>query len=121
MSWLDDPGVTETDRPLAALAHDLALDETPWTIAHVRLGEVVDKAGLLAALRAGLAAPDHMGSNWDAVADVLGDRSAPLVVCLDGEVAGSARRDLDVLIDIVDEQTRITRPLTRAIRVRRPD
>lgn len=120
MSWLHRPGITETDRTLAALAHEIATDETPWRVAHLRIGGAMDKATILDAVRAGLDAPAHMGSNWDAVADVLGDRSDPLVVILDGDVDDAAARDGNVLSGIVDDQTRMDPPATRAIRVRRP-
>ncbi|NEC87138.1 barstar family protein [Streptomyces sp. SID12501] len=60
----------------AALPADRALEaarEAGWEAVDLDLADVSDKAGLMTACATAMRFPDHFGSNWDALADCLGD------------------------------------------------
>ncbi|WP_330292396.1 barstar family protein [Streptomyces sp. NBC_00576] len=60
----------------AALPAELALEaarEAGWEAADLDLTGVSDKAALMTACATAMRFPDYFGSNWDALADCLGD------------------------------------------------
>jgi hypothetical protein len=60
----------------AALPSERALEaarEAGWESADLDLADVSDRAGLMTACATAMRFPDHFGSNWDALADCLGD------------------------------------------------
>lgn len=79
--------------------------DTVW----IDLGAVADKAGLMAAMQAGLGLDAWFGANWDALADALygpEDRDAPsrvLLFKLPADDAGLPAPDRAMLLEIIDE------------------
>lgn len=70
-----DPTVARFRSPILTAEVAERLQRNGWSVRVVDMAEVPDKAGILAAFGHGLACPDWVGSDWDALADVLGDGS----------------------------------------------
>ncbi|TAN07353.1 MAG: barnase inhibitor [Rhodanobacteraceae bacterium] len=89
---------------------DAAAHEEGHLVRRISLAGCRDKNDLLQRIAKALAFPKTFGSNWDALADCLGDlewlpHAGGYVWLLDhaGDLRDASERDLDMLCDILDD------------------
>lgn len=106
----NEAGVYGLTCPLAVLEANVVL--SGLTLFEVNVAAVRSKGELLAALAQVLKAPDWLGHNWDALADVLGDLSWQpadgyvLVLCGGSEKLGLSDADHEALTEIFNDTVR---------------